>query len=94
MKLLKNHPKPKSGVDVSDFKWRDDVLLKVLDAMIDAALKDEFIQFAIAFDHDNNNYLKKQELEDVAKAWNEREQSSDDEDEFLRIMMKVTIQNL
>ena len=70
------------GVDVSDFKWRDDVLLKVLDAHeIDAALKDEFIQFAIAFDHDNNNYLKKQELEDAAKAWNEREQSSDDEDE-------------
>ena len=61
---------------------RDDVLLKVLDAHeIDAALKDEFIQFAIAFDHDNNNYLKKQELEDAAKAWNEREQSSDDEDE-------------
>ena len=71
-----------SGVDVSDFKWRDDVLLKVLEAHeIDAALKDEFIQFAIAFDHDNNNYLKKQELEDAAKAWNERDQASEDEDE-------------
>jgi hypothetical protein len=33
--------------------------------------RDAFIAHAVNFDHDDNGYLKKAELEDAAKAWNE-----------------------
>ena len=33
--------------------------------------RDDFLKFAVDYDLDGNNYLKKQELESAAKAWNE-----------------------
>ena len=62
-------------------KFRDDVLDRVMDAHgIDSEHRDAFIAHAAAFDHDGNNYLKKQELEDAATAWNEaHDASSEDE---------------
>ena len=31
--------------------------------------RDAFVAHAVSFDHDDNGYLKKAELEDAAKAW-------------------------
>jgi len=58
--------------------WREDVLLKVMDAH-GISDRDAFIVFAADYDHDDNGYLKKAELEDAAKAWNAN--SSEDADE-------------
>jgi len=56
----------------SPMKFRDDVLDRVMEAhSIDSEHRDAFIAHASSFDHDGNNYLKKQELEDAAAAWNE-----------------------
>jgi hypothetical protein len=53
-------------------KFREDMLLRVMEAAgIDAAHRDEFVAFAADYDHDDNGYLKKAELEDAAKAWQE-----------------------
>ncbi|MED5498830.1 MAG: hypothetical protein VX845_04050, partial [Candidatus Thermoplasmatota archaeon] len=41
--------------------------------------RDAFIAHASSFDHDGNNYLKKQELEDAAAAWNESNSDAGDE---------------
>ncbi|MDP6234049.1 MAG: hypothetical protein QF839_07735, partial [Candidatus Poseidoniaceae archaeon] len=65
-------------------KFRDDVLDRVMEAHgIDAEHRDAFIAHASSFDHDGNNYLKKQELEDAATAWNEAhaEDAEEAEDE-------------
>jgi uncharacterized repeat protein (TIGR01451 family) len=52
--------------------WREDVLLRVMDASgIDVAHRDAFVAHAANFDHDDNGYLKKAELEAAANAWNE-----------------------
>ena len=52
-------------------KFREDMLVRVMEAAgIDAAHRDEFVVFAADFDHDDNGYLKKAELEDAAKGWN------------------------
>ena len=40
--------------------------------------RDEFVAFASDFDHDDNGYLKKAELEDAAKAWNEKHGAAED----------------
>ncbi|MDP6326065.1 MAG: hypothetical protein QGI36_03115 [Candidatus Thalassarchaeaceae archaeon] len=50
--------------------WREDVLLRVMKAS-GIEDRDAFIAHAVNFDHDENGYLKKAELEDAAKAWNE-----------------------
>ena len=53
-------------------KFREDVLDRVIDAQgIDSEHRDAFIPHASSFDHDGNNYLKQQEVEDAAAAWNE-----------------------
>jgi hypothetical protein len=69
--------------DGSQVKFREDMLLRVMEAAaIDVAHRDEFVDFAANFDHDENGYLKKSELEDAANAWNERDgEASSDEDE-------------
>ena len=60
-------------------KFREDMLLRVMDAAgIDVEHRDAFVEFAAAYDHDDNGYLKKAELEDAAKAWNEANGASDD----------------
>jgi hypothetical protein len=51
-------------------KFREDMLGRVMKAAdIDASHRDEFVAFAADYDHDDNGYLKKAELEDAAKAW-------------------------
>jgi hypothetical protein len=65
-----------TGDDVAiTVTWREDVLVKVMESY-GIADRDSFLVFAADFDHDDNGYLKKAELEDAAKAWNE--QSGDD----------------
>jgi len=61
--------------------WREDVLLRVMKAS-GIEDRDAFIAHAVNFDHDDNGYLKKAELEDAAKAWNEAnsEESSETEE--------------
>jgi hypothetical protein len=59
-------------------KFREDMLLRVMEAAgIDAGHRDEFVAFAVDYDHDDNGYLKKAELEDAAKAWNARDGESE-----------------
>ena len=59
-------------------KFREDMLLKVMAASdIDVSHRDEFVQFAADYDHDDNGYLKKSELEDAAAAWNARDSGED-----------------
>ena len=61
-------------------KFREDMLLRVMEAAgIDAVHRDEFVAFAADYDHDDNGYLKKAELEDAAKAWNEANSGGDEE---------------
>ena len=60
-------------------KFREDMLLRVMDAAgIDTAHRDAFVAFAVDYDHDDNGYLKKAELEDAAAAWNEAHASTND----------------
>tara|TARA_B100000925_G_C21956429_1_gene451392 strand:- start:391 stop:1287 length:897 start_codon:yes stop_codon:yes gene_type:complete len=52
------------------FKWREDVLLRIMAANgIDEDLRDDFVRHAVNFDDDNNQYLKKAEIEAAAAAW-------------------------
>ena len=51
--------------------WREDVLVKVMESF-GISDRDSFLVFAADFDHDDNGYLKKAELEDAAKAWSEQ----------------------
>ena len=61
--------------------WREDVLLRVMDAHnIDVEHRDAFVEHAVNFDADDNGYLKKAELEDAAKAWNEQSTGDDTEE--------------
>ena len=56
---------------VPKMKFREDMLVRVMEAAgIDAGHRDDFVAFAADFDHDDNGYLKKAELEDAAKGWN------------------------
>ena len=50
--------------------WREDVLLRVMKAN-GIEDRDAFVAHAVNFDHDDNGYLKKAEIEDAANAWNE-----------------------
>ncbi|MAR94073.1 MAG: hypothetical protein CMA45_03245, partial [Euryarchaeota archaeon] len=60
--------------------WREDVLLRVMKAS-GIEDRDAFIAHAVNFDHDENGYLKKAELEDAAKAWNEANSEDSSESE-------------
>jgi hypothetical protein len=61
--------------------WREDVLLRVMDASgIDVAHRDAFVAHAANFDHDDNGYLKKAELEAAANAWNENSDEAVEEE--------------
>ena len=54
--------------EAPSMSWREDVLLRVMDAH-GITDRDAFIAHAASFDHDDNGYLKKSELEDAAKAF-------------------------
>ena len=63
-------------------KFREDMLGRVMEAAgIDATHRDAFVDFAADYDHDDNGYLKKAELEDAAKAWQEAHADGDEADE-------------
>ena len=48
-------------------KFREDMLLRVMEAAgIGTDHRDEFVAFAADYDHDDNGYLKKAELEDLS----------------------------
>ena len=71
---------PEEQAAAPAMKFRDDVLDRVMAAHgIDSEHRDAFIAHASSFDHDGNNYLKKQELEDAAAAWNEANGDADEE---------------
>jgi uncharacterized repeat protein (TIGR01451 family) len=55
--------------EVAAMNWREDVLLRVMKAH---GIEDRegFLAHAVAFDSDDNGYLKKAELETAAEAWN------------------------
>tara|TARA_B100000945_G_scaffold7871_1_gene6428 strand:- start:2915 stop:5482 length:2568 start_codon:yes stop_codon:yes gene_type:complete len=65
------------------FKWREDVLLRVMAANgIDESHRDDFVRHAVNFDDDDNQYLKKAEIEAAAAAWgsdDSEEESADEE---------------
>ena len=64
------------------FKWREDVLLRVMAANgIDESHRDDFVRHAVKFDDDDNQYLKKAEIEAAAAAWGTDESDSEDEEE-------------
>jgi hypothetical protein len=62
----------------SKMNWREDVLLRVMEAS-GITDRDAFIAFAADYDSDDNGYLKKGELEDAANAWNAREEEGSDD---------------
>ncbi len=63
-------------------KFREDMLVRVMEAAgIDASHRDAFVEFAVDYDHDDNGYLKKAELEDAAKAWNEAHSDGEEAEE-------------
>jgi uncharacterized repeat protein (TIGR01451 family) len=67
------------GEEGSSVKFRDDVLDRVMETNgISMDDRDAFIAHAAEFDHDQNGYLKKQELEDAAAAWNAGSAAEDD----------------
>jgi hypothetical protein len=67
--------------DSPSVTWREDVLLRVMEASgIDVAHRDAFVAHAANFDHDDNGYLKKAELETAAKAWNENSEEAGEEE--------------
>ena len=57
--------------------FREDVLLRVMEAF-NITDRDAFVSHAYNFDSDDNGYLKKQELEAAAKAWNSDHASEGD----------------
>ena len=60
------------------FKWREDVLLRIMAANdIDASLRDDFVRHAVKFDDDDNQYLKKAELEAAAAAWGDNDSAEE-----------------
>ena len=60
------------------FKWREDVLLRVMAANgIDESHRDDFVRHAVKFDDDDNQYLKKVEIEAAAAAWDSADDSAE-----------------
>jgi len=64
------------------YKWREDVLLRVMEAHgIDASFRDDFVRHAVKFDDDDNMYLKKSEIEAAAAAWEGTESAEEPSEE-------------
>ena len=61
-------------------EYSENVLSNVMKSNeIDTSDKDAFIEFAKDFNDDGNSYLKKEELQAAAAAWNERLESEDED---------------
>ncbi|MDE0557883.1 MAG: hypothetical protein OSB30_05360 [Candidatus Poseidoniaceae archaeon] len=65
------------AAEFPDMNWREDVLLRVMKAH-DIEDRDGFLAHAMAFDSDDNGYLKKAELENAAKAWSPAEEVAEE----------------
>ena len=64
------------------FKWREDVLLRVMAANgIDESHRDDFVRHAVKFDDDDNQYLKKAEIEAAAAAWGSEDSGAEEAEE-------------
>ena len=61
-----------ADADHPEMSWREDVLFRVMESH-GIEDRDGFLAHAMAFDSDDNGYLKKGELETAAKAWNAEE---------------------
>jgi len=62
---------PEDVAEEATVNFREDVLKRVMAGHeIDESNYDAFVVFAADYDHDDNGYLKKAELEDAAQAWN------------------------
>ena len=58
------------GNKVEDYKWREDVLLRVMAAhSIDGSQRDAFLNFAVNFNPNVKVYLKKADLESAAEQF-------------------------
>tara|TARA_Y100000589_G_scaffold92448_1_gene87319 strand:+ start:68681 stop:70696 length:2016 start_codon:yes stop_codon:yes gene_type:complete len=63
-------------------EYNENVLSKVMESNeIDPSDKDAFIEFSKDFNTDGNSYLKKEELQAAAAAWNERLESEEEDAE-------------
>ena len=61
-------------------EYNENVLSKVMESNnIETSDKDAFVEFAKDFNEDGNSYLKKEELQAAAAAWNERMESEVEE---------------
>ena len=64
----------------SSLKYNENVLSKVMESSdIDESDKDAFLVFAQDFNADGNEYLKKEELQAAADAWNAQTESEEPE---------------
>ena len=65
-----------------DLEYNENVLSKVMIASeINDSDKEEFLEFAKDFNSDDNSYLKKEELQTAADAWNARDDTVESDDE-------------
>ena len=65
-----------------DLEYNENVLSKVMAASeINDSEKEEFLEFAKDFNSDDNLYLKKEELQTAADAWNARDATVESDDE-------------
>ena len=65
-----------------DLEYNENVLSKVMAASeINDTEKEEFLEFAKDFNSDDNLYLKKEELQTAADAWNARNDTVESDDE-------------
>jgi Ca2+-binding EF-hand superfamily protein/RNA polymerase subunit RPABC4/transcription elongation factor Spt4 len=71
----------KEGEDTSEsLEYNENVLSKLMESNdIDTSDKDAFIEFAKDFNEDGNSYLKKEELQAAAAAWNQRLESEEED---------------
>ena len=70
-----------SDQDEAPLEYSENVLSKVMESNnIDGSEKDAFIAFAQDFNDDENTYLKKEELQAAAVAWNERSSTDSSEE--------------
>ena len=75
-------------------EYNENVLSKVMESNeIDTSDKDAFIEFAKDFNTDGNSYLKKEELQAAAAAWNERNANDESEEEDVENEPEETIED-
>ena len=71
-------PEEEAAPTVDDYTFSEDVLSKVLEKH-DISDREAFLEHAMAFDEDNNQYLKKSELEKAAAAYETPAQAEPEE---------------